>query len=308
MFETTEYVQRLTDDLDGLDFIKRAKIQQENWTGRSTDVKATFQTAAGDAIVVYTTRPDTLSDATCMVLFPEYKLVCKWLESGALKNAAAITDYQKAATSESDLRYTELNKGRTGVHLDGVRGVSPVDGREIPVFISDYVSSTCGTGAVVAVPTHDDRSWEFTKKFGYEIIKAVPSGKDVQQAVFTTRGNTSILVNSNFLNDKTVKDAIPAMTRWLEEKDIGAVKVNYKLRDWIFFRQRYWGGPVPMVYYGKCGRQPLLEGQLPLLLPEVDSHKPTDGGESPLGKATGWVSVIRPCCGGPVEQEIDATP
>ena len=273
MLKITEYAQRLIDDLDGLDFIERVKTQQKNWIGRSTGAEVTFQATTGDAIVVYTTRPDTLFGATYMVLSPEHELVRKWLESGALKNAAAVTDYQKAAASKSDLERTELNKEKTGVRLDGVRGVNPVNGREIPIFISDYVLSTYGTGAIMAVPAHDDRDWEFAKKFGCEIIEVVSGGEDVQQAAFTAKDDTGILVNSDFLNGKTVKDAIPAMIQWLEEKGIGAAKVNYKLRDWVFSRQRYWGEPIPMVYCEKCGWQPMPEEQLPLLLPEVDSYE-----------------------------------
>ena len=240
MLKITEYAQRLIDDLDGLDFIERVKTQQKNWIGRSTGAEVTFQATTGDAIVVYTTRPDTLFGATYMVLSPEHELVRKWLEGGALKNAAEVTAYQKAAASKSDLERTELNKEKTGVRLDGVRGVNPVNGREIPIFISDYVLSTYGTGAIMAVPAHDDRDWEFAKKFGCEIIEVVSGGEDVQQAAFTAKDDTGILVNSDFLNGKTVKDAIPAMIQWLEEKGIGAAKVNYKLRDWVFSRQRYW--------------------------------------------------------------------
>ena len=221
MLKITEYAQRLIDDLDGLDFIERVKTQQKNWIGRSTGAEVTFQATTGDAIVVYTTRPDTLFGATYMVLSPEHELVRKWLEGGALKNAAEVTAYQKAAASKSDLERTELNKEKTGVRLDGVRGVNPVNGREIPIFISDYVLSTYGTGAIMAVPAHDDRDWEFAKKFGCEIIEVVSGGEDVQQAAFTAKDDTGILVNSDFLNGKTVKDAIPAMIQWLEEKGIG---------------------------------------------------------------------------------------
>ena len=305
MLKITEYAQRLIDDLDGLDFIERVKTQQKNWIGRSTGAEVTFQATTGDAIVVYTTRPDTLFGATYMVLSPEHELVRKWLEGGALKNAAEVTAYQKAAASKSDLERTELNKEKTGVRLDGVRGVNPVNGREIPIFISDYVLSTYGTGAIMAVPAHDDRDWEFAKKFGCEIIEVVSGGEDVQQAAFTAKDDTGILVNSDFLNGKTVKDAIPAMIQWLEEKGIGAAKVNYKLRDWVFSRQRYWGEPIPMVYCEKCGWQPLPEEQLPLLLPEVDSYEPTDDGESPLSKMTDWVNTTCPCCGGPAKRETD---
>ncbi len=308
MLKITEYAQRLIDDLDDLDFIERVKIQQRNWIGRSTGAEVTFKSTAGDDIVVFTTRPDTLFGATYMVLSPEHELVKGWLEAGKLANADEVKAYQKAAASKSDLERTELNKEKTGVKLDGVRGVNPVNGREIPIFISDYVLSTYGTGAIMAVPAHDDRDWEFAKKFGCEIIEVVSGGEDVQKAAFTAKDETGILVNSDFLNGLTVKDAIPAVTKWLEEKGIGSAKVNYKLRDWVFSRQRYWGEPIPMVYCGKCGWQPLPEDQLPLLLPDVESYEPTDDGESPLSKMTGWVNTACPCCGGPARRETDTMP
>ncbi len=308
MLKITEYAQRLIDDLDGLDFIERVKIQQRNWIGRSTGAEVTFKSTAGDNIVVFTTRPDTLFGATYMVLSPEHELVRSWLESGRLANAGEVTAYQKAAASKSDLERTELNKEKTGVRLDGVRGVNPVNGKEIPIFISDYVLSTYGTGAIMAVPAHDDRDWEFAKKFGCEIIEVVSGGEDVQKAAFTAKDETGIMVNSDFLNGLTVKDAIPAVTKWLEEKGIGQAKVNYKLRDWVFSRQRYWGEPIPMVYCDKCGWQPLPESELPLLLPEVESYEPTDDGESPLSKMTEWVKTACPCCGGPARRETDTMP
>ena len=308
MLRITQYAQRLIDDLDGLDFIERVKIQQKNWIGRSTGAEVTFKSTAGDDIVVFTTRPDTLFGATYMVLSPEHELVKRWLESGALRNAADVTAYQAAAASKSDLERTELNKEKTGVKLDGVRGVNPVNGREIPIFISDYVLATYGTGAIMAVPAHDDRDWEFAKKFGCEIIEVVSGGEDVQKAAFTAKDETGILVNSAFLNGLTVKDAIPAVTKWLEEKGIGKAKVNYKLRDWVFSRQRYWGEPIPMVWCDKCGWVPLPEDQLPLLLPEVESYEPTDDGESPLSKMTDWVNTTCPCCGGPTRRETDTMP
>ena len=308
MLRITQYAQRLIDDLDGLDFIERVKIQQKNWIGRSTGAEVTFKSTAGDDIVVFTTRPDTLFGATYMVLSPEHELVKRWLESGALRNAADVTAYQAAAASKSDLERTELNKEKTGVKLDGVRGVNPVNGREIPIFISDYVLATYGTGAIMAVPAHDDRDWEFAKKFGCEIIEVVSGGEDVQKAAFTAKDETGILVNSAFLNGLTVKDAIPAVTKWLEEKGIGKAKVNYKLRDWVFSRQRYWGEPIPLVNCPKCGWVPLPEDQLPLLLPEVDSYEVTDTGESPLSKMTDWVNTTCPCCGGPARRETDTMP
>ncbi len=308
MLKITQYAQRLIDDLDDLDFIERVKIQQRNWIGRSTGAEVTFKSTYGDDIVVFTTRPDTLFGATYMVLSPEHELVRAWLEAGRLGNADEVAAYQKAAASKSDLERTELNKEKTGVKLDGVKGVNPVNGKEIPIFISDYVLSTYGTGAIMAVPAHDDRDWEFAKKFGCEIIEVVSGGEDVQKAAFTAKDETGILVNSDFLNGLTVKDAIPAVTKWLEEKGIGEAKVNYKLRDWVFSRQRYWGEPIPMVYCGKCGWQPLPEDQLPLLLPDVESYEPTDDGESPLSKMTGWVNTACPCCGGPARRETDTMP
>ncbi len=308
MLKITEYAQRLIDDLDDLDFIERVKIQQRNWIGRSTGAEVTFKSTAGDDIVVFTTRPDTLFGATYMVLSPEHELVKGWLEAGKLANADEVRAYQKTAASKSDLERTELNKEKTGVKLDGVRGVNPVNGKEIPIFISDYVLSTYGTGAIMAVPAHDDRDWEFAKKFGCEIIEVVSGGEDVQKAAFTAKDETGILVNSDFLNGLTVKDAIPAVTKWLEEKGIGEAKVNYKLRDWVFSRQRYWGEPIPMVYCEKCGWQPLPEDQLPLLLPDVESYEPTDDGESPLSKMTEWVKTACPCCGGEARRETDTMP
>ena len=308
MLKITEYAQRLIDDLDDVDFIERVKIQQRNWIGRSTGAEVTFKSTAGDDIVVFTTRPDTLFGATYMVLSPEHELVKGWLEAGKLANADEVKAYQKAAASKSDLERTELNKEKTGVKLDGVRGLNPVNGKEIPIFISDYVLSTYGTGAIMAVPAHDDRDWEFAKKFGCEIIEVVSGGEDVQKAAFTAKDETGILVNSDFLNGLTVKDAIPAVTKWLEEKGIGSAKVNYKLRDWVFSRQRYWGEPIPMVKCETCGWVPLPEDQLPLLLPDVESYEPTDDGESPLSKMTDWVNTACPCCGGPAKRETDTMP
>ena len=306
MLKITAYAQRLIDDLDDLDFIERVKIQQKNWIGRSTGAEVTFKATTGDDIVVYTTRPDTLFGATYMVLSPEHKLLDQWMP--LLKNADEVKAYQKVAASKSDLERTELSKEKTGVKLDGVKGINPVNGKEIPIFISDYVLATYGTGAIMAVPAHDDRDWEFAKKFGCEIIEVVSGGEDVQKAAFTAKDETGILVNSDFLNGMTVKDAIPVITKWLEEKGIGQAKVNYKLRDWVFSRQRYWGEPIPMVYCEKCGWQPLSEDQLPLLLPDVESYEPTDDGESPLSKMTDWVNTTCPCCGAPAKRETDTMP
>ena len=308
MLGITKYAQRLIDDLDGLDFIERVKTQQKNWIGRSTGAEVTFQATTGDSIVVFTTRPDTLFGATYMVLSPEHELVRSWLESGKLRNAGDVAAYQSAAASKSDLERTELNKEKTGVKLEGVRGVNPVNGREIPIFISDYVLASYGTGAIMAVPAHDERDWEFARKFGCEIIEVVSGGEDVQKAAFTAKDDTGVLVNSQFLNGLTVKEAIPVITKWLEEKGIGEAKVNYKLRDWVFSRQRYWGEPIPMVWCDKCGWQPLSEDQLPLLLPEVDSYELTDDGQSPLSKMTDWVNTTCPCCGGAARRETDTMP
>ncbi len=308
MLKITQYAQRLIDDLDGLDYIERVKIQQKNWIGRSTGAEVTFKATTGDDIVVFTTRPDTLFGATYMVISPEHELVKKWADK--LTNLDEVTAYQAEAARKSDFERTELaaDKEKTGVELKGVRAVNPVNGKEIPIFISDYVLSTYGTGAIMAVPAHDTRDWAFAKKFGLEIIEVVSGGEDVQQAAFTAKDDTGIMVNSEFLDGLTVRDAIPVITKWLEEKGIGHEKVNYKLRDWVFSRQRYWGEPIPMVWCDKCGWVPLPEDQLPLLLPDVESYEPTDDGESPLSKMTDWVNTTCPCCGGPAKRETDTMP
>ncbi len=305
MLKITQYAQRLIDDLDDLDFIERVKIQQKNWIGRSTGAEVTFPTTQGDNLVVYTTRPDTLFGATYMVLAPEHPYIEKWKD--AIANWDAVTAYVEAAAHKSDFERTELVKEKTGVKLEGVRGGNPVNGKEIPIFISDYVLVSYGTGAIMAVPAHDDRDWAFAKKFGCEIIEVVQGG-DIEKEAFTLKDDTGIMVNSDFLNGMTVKDAIPAMKKWLEEKGIGHEKVNYKLRDWVFSRQRYWGEPIPLVHCDKCGWVPLPEDQLPLLLPEVESYEPTDNGESPLAAMTDWVNTTCPCCGGPAQRETDTMP
>ena len=305
MLKITQYAQRLIDDLDDLDFIERVKIQQKNWIGRSTGAEVTFPTTQGDNLVVYTTRPDTLFGATYMVLAPEHPYIEKWKD--AIANWDAVTAYVEAAAHKSDFERTELVKEKTGVKLEGVRGVNPVNGKEIPIFISDYVLVSYGTGAIMAVPAHDDRDWAFAKNFGCEIIEVVQGG-DIEKEAFTLKDDTGIMVNSDFLNGMTVKDAIPAMKKWLEEKGIGHEKVNYKLRDWVFSRQRYWGEPIPLVHCDKCGWVPLPEDQLPLLLPEVESYEPTDNGESPLAAMTDWVNTTCPCCGGPAQRETDTMP
>ncbi|WP_125114923.1 leucine--tRNA ligase [Agathobaculum sp. Marseille-P7918] len=306
MLAITKYAQRLIDDLDDVDFIERVKVQQRNWIGRSTGAEVDFKTTEGDTLTVYTTRPDTLFGATYMVISPEHPAVEKWADK--LKNIDAVRAYREEAARKSDFERTELNKDKTGVKLDGVTAINPVNGREIPIFVSDYVLMGYGTGAIMAVPAHDDRDWEFAKKFGCEIIEVVSGGEDVQKAAFTAKDETGILVNSDFLNGKTVKDAIPAMIAWLEEKGIGRAKVQYKLRDWVFSRQRYWGEPIPLVYCEKCGWVPIPEDQLPLTLPDVESYEPTENGESPLAKMTDWVNTTCPCCGGPAKRETDTMP
>ncbi len=305
MLAITKYAQRLIDDLDDLDYIERVKIQQKNWIGRSTGAEVTFKTTCGDDIVVYTTRPDTLFGATYMVLSPEHAYVNKWKD--ILTNWDEVAAYVDEAAHKSDFERSELNKEKTGVELKGVKAINPVNGREIPVFISDYVLVTYGTGAIMAVPAHDDRDWEFAKKFGCEIVEVVKGG-NIEEGAFTLKDDTGIMVNSGFLDGLTVKQAIPAMEKWLEEKGIGVQKVNYKLRDWVFSRQRYWGEPIPLVNCPKCGWVPLPEEQLPLVLPQVESYEPTDDGESPLSKMTDWVNTTCPCCGGPAKRETDTMP
>ena len=305
MLKITEYAQRLIDDLDQVDFIERVKIQQKNWIGRSTGAEVTFPTTQGDDLVIYTTRPDTLFGATYMVLSPEHPYIARW--KNAIGNWDQVTAYVEAAARKSDFERTELAKEKTGVKLEGVAGINPVNGKKIPIFISDYVLVSYGTGAIMAVPAHDDRDWEFAKKFGCEIIEVVQGG-DIEKAAFTLKDDTGIMVNSDFLNGLTVKEAIPVMKKWLEEKGIGHEKVNYKLRDWVFSRQRYWGEPIPLVHCDKCSWVPLPEEQLPLLLPEVSSYEPTDNGESPLATMTDWVNTTCPCCGGPAQRETDTMP
>ena len=305
MLRITKYADRLIDDLDGLDFIERVKTQQRNWIGRSHGAQVRFGSTLGDDVVVYTTRPDTLFGATYMVLSPEHALVAKWLPQ--LHNGDEIRAYQAAAAAKSDLERTELSKEKTGVRLDGVMGINPVNGKQIPIFISDYVLSTYGTGAIMAVPAHDDRDWEFAKKFGCEIIEVVAGG-NVQEAAFTLKDDTGVMVNSGFLNGMTVQQAIPAIIQWLTEQGIGEEKVNFKLRDWVFSRQRYWGEPIPLVHCDQCGWVPIPESELPLVLPEVESYEPTDDGESPLAPMTDWVNTTCPQCGGPARRETDTMP
>ena len=305
MLAITKYAQRLIDDLDDLDYIERVKIQQRNWIGRSTGAEVTFNTTCGDDIVVYTTRPDTLFGATYMVLAPEHEYVKKWQDK--LTNWDAVSAYVEEAAHKSDFERSELDKEKTGVKLEGVRAINPVNGKEIPIFISDYVLVTYGTGAIMAVPAHDDRDWEFAKKFGCDIVEVVKGG-DIENGAFTLKDDTGIMVNSGFLDGLTVREAIPVMKKWLTEQGIGHEKVNYKLRDWVFSRQRYWGEPIPLVNCEKCGWVALPESELPLVLPQVDSYEPTDDGESPLSKMTDWVNTTCPCCGGPAKRETDTMP
>ena len=305
MLAITKYAQRLIDDLDEVDYIERVKIQQKNWIGRSTGAEVRFRSTLGDEILVFTTRPDTLFGATYMVLSPEHALLKKWEDK--LENLREVQEYQAAAARKSDFERTELAKDKTGVRLKGVAAVNPVTGREIPIFISDYVLASYGTGAIMAVPGHDDRDWEFARKFGLEIIEVV-SGGDVEKEAYTAKDDSAIMVNSDFLNGLTVKEAIPAMIAWLKERNLGSEKVNFKLRDWVFSRQRYWGEPIPLVYCERCGWVPIHESELPLRLPEVSSYTTTDDGESPLAHMDDWVNTTCPCCGGPARRETDTMP
>jgi leucyl-tRNA synthetase len=307
MLRITAYAQRLIDDLDDVDYIERVKIQQRNWIGRSTGAEVDFKATTGDIIKVFTTRCDTLFGATYMVLSPEHALVRQWLETGAITNPDEVKKYQAETAAKSDLERTELNKDKTGVRTMGVDAVNPVTGETIPIFISDYVLASYGTGAIMAVPGHDQRDWEFAKEFDLPIIEVVKGG-DVTKEAWISKDESAIMVNSGFLDGLSVKDAIPTMTKWLEEKGLGRSKVNYKLRDWVFSRQRYWGEPIPLVYCEKCGWQPIDESELPLLLPDVDSYEPTDNGESPLSKMTEWVNTTCPKCGGPAQRETDTMP
>ncbi len=307
MLRITAYAQRLIDDLDDVDYIERVKIQQRNWIGRSTGAEVDFKATTGDVIKVFTTRCDTLFGATYMVLSPEHELVRSWLESGAITNPGEVKKYQAEAAAKSDLERTELNKDKTGVRTMGVDALNPVTGETIPIFISDYVLASYGTGAIMAVPGHDQRDWEFAKEFNLPIIEVVKGG-DVTKEAFISKDEDAIMVNSGFLNGMGGKAAIPTMTKWLEEKGLGRAKVNYKLRDWVFSRQRYWGEPIPIIHCPKCGWVPMDEKDLPLLLPDVKSYEPTDNGESPLAHMRDWVECSCPKCGGPAEHETDTMP
>ncbi|MCI8857128.1 MAG: leucine--tRNA ligase [Clostridiaceae bacterium] len=304
MLKITEYAQRLIDDLDKVDYIERVKTQQKNWIGRSTGAEVDFVTTEGDKLTVYTTRPDTLFGATYMVISPEHPAIEKWAEK--LSNIDAVRAYREEAARKSDFERTELNKGKTGVRLDGVRAVNPVNDTEIPIFVSDYVLMSYGTGAIMAVPAHDERDWEFAKVFDLPIIEVVKGG-NVQEAAFTNV-ETGEMVNSGFLDGLSVAEAKKKIVEFLTEKGVGHQKVNYKLRDWVFSRQRYWGEPIPLIFCEKCGWVPLPEEQLPLTLPEVESYEPTENGESPLAKMTDWVNTTCPHCGGPAKRETDTMP
>ncbi len=305
MLKITEYAEKLLDGLNDVDFIERVKTQQRNWIGRSYGTQVTFSTNIGDTFEIFTTRADTLFGATYMVMSPEHPLLNKWADK--ITNYSEVQAYKAEAAKKSDFERTELSKDKTGVKLEGVTAINPVNNTEIPIFISDYVLISYGTGAIMAVPAHDTRDWDFAKKFGLPIIEVVAGGEDVQKEAFTDCA-TGVLVNSDFLNGLSVEDAKKKIQEWLTDKGIGSVKTNYKLRDWVFSRQRYWGEPIPMVYCEKCGYVPLPESELPLLLPNVDSYEPTDNGESPLAKMTDWVNTTCPHCGAPAKRETDTMP
>ena len=304
MLKITAYAQRLIDDLDLVDYPDRVKTQQKNWIGRSEGAEVDFNTIAGDKLTVYTTRPDTLYGATYMVVSPEHPFIEKWADK--LQNLDAVRAYQAEAAKKSDFERTEVAKDKTGVRLEGVEAINPLTGTTIPIFISDYVLVSYGTGAIMAVPAHDTRDWEFAKKFDLPIVEVVKGG-DVQKEAFTDC-DTGIMVNSGILDGMTVEEAKVRIKDYLEETGIGHRKVNYKLRDWVFARQRYWGEPIPIVHCEKCGYVPIDESELPLVLPQVDSYEPTDNGESPLSKMTDWVNTTCPKCGGKAMRETDTMP
>ena len=305
MLKITEYADRLIDDLDDLDFIERVKVQQKNWIGRSTGTEVTFKTNTEDDITVYTTRVDTLFGVTYTVISPEHPLLKKW--KPLIKNWEEVAAYQEAAARKSDFERGELNKEKTGVRLDGIEVINPANGKAVPMFVSDYVLMGYGTGIVMGVPGHDQRDWDFATAFGIPIIEVVEGG-DITKEAFTLKDDTGIMVNSGFLNGMTVKEAIPAMKQYAIEQGWGREKVNFKLRDWVFSRQRYWGEPIPLVNCPKCGWVPVPESELPLVLPQVESYEPTDDGESPLSKMTDWVNTKCPCCGGDAKRETDTMP
>ncbi len=304
VLKITDYADKLIDGLDDVDFIDRVVAQQKNWIGRSTGAQVKFKSTKGDTIEIYTTRPDTLFGATYMVMAPEHKLVDQWKDS--IENYDEVVAYRQAAARKSELERTELSKEKTGVELKGVRAINPVNGKEIAIFISDYVLATYGTGAIMAVPGHDTRDWEFAKAFNLPIIEVVKGG-DVEKEAFTDCA-TGIMTNSGFLDGLSVEQAKVKIIEWLTENKIGESKTNYKLRDWIFSRQRYWGEPIPMIYCPHCGWEPVPEDQLPLELPELMDFEPTGEGESPLARLTDWVNTTCPKCGGPAKRETDTMP
>ena len=306
MLKITEYAQKLLDGLEDVDFIERVKVSQKNWIGRSQGAEVDFAIAGKeDKLTVYTTRPDTLFGATYMVISPEHPMIETYKDD--IHNLEEVREYQEQAARKSDFERSELAKEKTGVEIDGLKAVNPVNGCEIPIWVSDYVLMSYGTGAIMAVPAHDTRDWEFAKKFGLPIIEVVAGGENVQEAAFTDVA-TGKLVNSDFLNGLEVAEAKKKIISFLEEKKIGTGKTNFKLRDWVFSRQRYWGEPIPVVHCETCGYVALPEEQLPLELPEVESYMPTDNGESPLAAMTDWVNTTCPCCGGPAKRETDTMP
>ncbi len=309
MLKITEYADKLIEGLDTVDYIERVKVSQKNWIGRSTGAEVDFQIKGKeDKLRIYTTRCDTLFGATYMVVSPEHPLLDKY--KNEIKNWSEIESYREQAARKSDFERSELAKDKTGVAIDGLVAINPVNEKEIPIWVSDYVLMSYGTGAIMAVPAHDERDWEFAKKFNLPLIQVVAKDGeevDINEAAFTDVA-TGVLINSGFLNGLQVKDAKEKMIEFLEEKKIGKAKVNYKLRDWVFSRQRYWGEPIPIIHCDKCGYVPLDESELPLMLPEVESYMPTDNGESPLAAMTDWVNVKCPCCGGPAKRETDTMP
>ena len=305
MLKITEYAQRLIDDLDDVNYLEKIKTQQKNWIGRSEGAEVKFKLSTGDERIDYTTRADTLFGATYTVMSPEHPLIEKMKDS--ITNYDEVLAYKTEAAKKSEFERTELAKEKTGVKLEGIYAVNPANGAKLPVFISDYVLVTYGTGAIMAVPAHDSRDWDFAKKFNLPIIEVVSGGKNVQEEAYTDvyKGN---MVNSEFLNGLPVKEAIPTMIEWLEKQGLGKRKVNFKLRDWVFSRQRYWGEPIPLVHCDKCGWVPIPESELPLELPEIETFEPGENGESPLAKAYDWIETTCPCCGGKAQRETDTMP